>query len=400
MHASSPVSTKLFALFCLASFLLSLSYGSTFLLSLLIHARGGDEHDAGSVISTAMLSTFVAVMISGHLSDAWGAARTIAAMGLLLVLACLGFALMPGFGQGLRVFGLALGLGWGVFYTLGPIIVAMLVAPQQRAKYFALLSGSMMSGIGAGPLLGRAASALGLPLTTAFYIAALASLVGVLVFWRLSRHLKREAAVAKISWAATRQVLSSKAAFAIIMVGLGGCVFGGLSSFQTSYAAAHGLDYSLFFAGFLSAAITSRLLIAGWVVKRDAYAAACVLSGLMLLSVLMFGFTVSGPVSYLLAAVTLGVGYGLTYSVINGLVANEAPAGTTSQALLLFSLGYFVGVFGFPLLAGRIIVEYGLATLLLTIVAVALCNWLISVVRLIWRRSSPARHQQPMRADQ
>ena len=400
MHASSPVSTKLFALFCLASFLLSLSYGSTFLLSLLIHTRGGDEHDAGSVISTAMLSTFVAVMISGHLSDAWGAARTIAGMGLLLVLACLGFALMPGFGQGLRVFGLALGLGWGVFYTLGPIIVAMLVAPEQRAKYFALLSGSMMSGIGAGPLLGRAASAMGLPLTTAFYIAALASLIGVLVFWRLSRHLKREAAVAKISWTATRQVLSSKAAFAIIMVGLGGCVFGGLSSFQTSYAAAHALDYSLFFAGFLSAAITSRLLIAGWVVKRDAYAAACVLSGLMLLSVLMFGFTVSGPVSYLLAAVTLGVGYGLTYSVINGLVANEAPAGTTSQALLLFSLGYFVGVFGFPLLAGRIIVEYGLTTLLLTVVAVALLNWLITVVRLIWRRSSPARHQQPMGADQ
>lgn len=400
MHAPAPVNTKLFALFCLASFLLSLSYGSTFLLSLLIHTRGGDEHDAGSVISTAMLSTFVAVMISGHLSDAWGAARTIAGMGLLLVLACLGFALMPGFGQGLRVFGLALGLGWGVFYTLGPIIVAMLVAPEQRAKYFALLSGSMMSGIGAGPLLGRAASALGLPLATAFYIAALASLIGVLVFWRLSRHLTREAAVAKISWAATRQVLSSKAAFAIIMVGLGGCVFGGLSSFQTSYAAAHGLDYSLFFAGFLSAAITSRLLIAGWVVKRDAYAAACVLSGLMLLSVLMFAFTVSSPFSYLLAAVTLGVGYGLTYSVINGLVANEAPAGTTSQALLLFSLGYFVGVFGFPLLAGRIIVEYGLATLLMTVVAVALCNWLITVVRLLWRRSSPARHQQPMGVDQ
>ena len=154
MHSKSPVSTQLFALFCLASFLLSLSYGSTFLLSLLIHTRGGNEHDAGSVISTAMLSTFVAVVVSGHLSDAVGPARAIAGMGLLLVAACLGFALTPGFGQGLMVFGLALGLGWGVFYTLGPIIVAMLVAPQQRAKYFALLSGSMMSGIGAGPCWG------------------------------------------------------------------------------------------------------------------------------------------------------------------------------------------------------------------------------------------------------
>lgn len=390
MQSKSPVSTQLFALFCLASFLLSLSYGSTFLLSLLIHTRGGNEHDAGSVISTAMLSTFVAVLLSGHLADALGAARAIAGMGVLLVVACLGFALMPGFGEGLMLFGLSLGLGWGVFYTLGPIIVTMLVEPRQRAKYFALLSGSMMSGIGSGPLLGRAANALGLPLTSAFYIAALASLVGVGMFWLLGSALKRHATapVSKISWGACRRVLSSRAVFAIVMVGLGGCVFGGLSSFQTSYAAAHGLDYSLFFAGFVSAAISSRLLIARYVVKRDAYVAACVLSGVMLGSILLFAFGVSGNASYLLAAVTLGVGYGLTYSVINGLVANEAPTGTTSQALLLFSLAYFVGVFGFPWLAGWIIVDFGLPALMLSVLAVALGNWLISVARLIWRRAT------------
>lgn len=390
MQSTSPVSTQLFALFCLASFLLSLSYGSTFLLSLLIHTRGGNEHDAGSVISTAMLSTFIAVLLSGHLADALGAARAIAGMGVLLVVACLGFALMPGFGEGLMLFGLSLGLGWGVFYTLGPIIVTMLVEPRQRAKYFALLSGSMMSGIGSGPLLGRAANALELPLTSAFYIAALASLVGVGMFWLLGSALKRHATapVSKISWGACRRVLSSRAVFAIVMVGLGGCVFGGLSSFQTSYAAAHGLDYSLFFAGFVSAAISSRLLIAGYVVKRDAYVAACVLSGVMLGSILLFAFGVSGNASYLLAAVTLGVGYGLTYSVINGLVANEAPTGTTSQALLLFSLAYFVGVFGFPWLAGWIIVDFGLPALMLSVLAVALGNWLISVARLIWRRAT------------
>ena len=389
MHASPAVGGKLFALFCLASYLLSLSYGSTFLLSLLIHSRGGNEHDAGSVISMAMLSTFVAVLVSGHLADLLGAARSIALLGLLLVVACLGFALAPGFGEGLMLFGLSLGLGWGVFYTLGPIIVAMLVEPAQRAKYFALLSGSMMTGIGSGPLLGRAASALDFSLTAAFFIAALASLVGVLIFWWLGRALSQHTAPAStISWSATRQVLSSKAVFAIIMVGLGGCVFGGLSSFQTSYAALHGLDYSLFFLGFMSAAITSRLLIAGIVVKRDPYWAACVLSGLMLVSIFLFGFRVSGNYSYLLAAVTLGVGYGLTYSVINGLAANEAPAGTTSQALLLFSLAYFIGVFGFPLLAGKVIVEYGMPTLLMSVLAVALLNWLITVARLIWRRIS------------
>ncbi|CEL30721.1 hypothetical protein SRM1_04080 [Pseudomonas fluorescens] len=136
----------------------------------------------------------------------------------------------------------------------------------------------------------------------------------------------------------------------------------------------------------MSAAISSRLLIAGFVVKRDPLRASCLLSGLMLGSIVLFAFGVHSAFSYLLAAVMLGVGYGLTYSVINGLAANEAPVGTTSQALLLFSLAYFIGVFGFPLLAGKIIVEHGIAALLYTVLAVALINWLITIGRLLWRR--------------
>ncbi|MCK8688110.1 MFS transporter, partial [Pseudomonas umsongensis] len=265
--------------------------------------------------------------------------------------------------------------------------------PVQRAKYFALLSGSMMTGIGSGPLLGRVASALGFPVTAAFYLAALASLIGVLLLWQLDRHLKNASlestAVSRISWRATAQVLSSRAVFPIIMVGLGGCVFGGLSSFQTSYAAARSLDYSLFFLGFMGAAISSRMLIAGFVVKRDPLRASCLLSGLMLGSILLFGFVVDDGLSYGVAAAMLGVGYGLTYSVINGLAANEAPTGTTAQSLLLFSLSYFIGVFGFPLLAGKIIVEQGMANLLLTVIAIALLTWLIlSLIHI----SEPTRH--------
>ena len=388
----SRVPGPLFGLFCLGSYLLSLSYGSTFLLSLLISSRGGNEHDAGSVISAAMLSTFVAVIGSGHLSDWLGAARSVALFGCLLALASLGFALTPGVGNALLLFGLTLGLGWGVFYTLGPIIVAMLVEPAQRARYFALLSGSMMTGIGSGPLLGRLASALGYPVTSAFFIAAAASLLGVLIFWRLGARLSHRpnhlgTSAARITWSGAARVLSSRALWPILMVGLGGCVFGGLSSFQTSYGPSRGVDYSLFFLGFMSAAIASRMLIAGIVVKRDPYRASCLLSGLMVVSILLFLFVVDGSASYLLAAVILGVGYGLTYSVINGLAANEAPEGSTSQALLLFSLSYFVGVFGFPWLAGRIIVEAGMQALLFTVLAVALLNWLISLGRLGWRRA-------------
>ncbi|WP_248804106.1 MFS transporter [Pseudomonas sp. MWU13-2100] len=392
--ASQVPANRLFGTFCLSSYLLSLSYGTTFLLAMMLRAHGGSESDAGSVISVAMVSTFLAVIFSGHLTDLIGAPRAIAAGAVFLAAACLGFAAVPAFGNLMLLFGLLLGFGWGVFYTLGPIIVAMIIEPARRVKYFALLSGSMMSGIGTGPLVGRASEALGYPVEAAFVVAAVASLLGGSLFLLMGPRIQHQQAklgpvtVCKITPAAARSVLGSKAAFAILMVGLGGAIFGGLSSFQTSYATLKHLDYSLFFIGFMSAAISCRLLIAGFIVKRAPYVTSCILTALMVLSVLMFMFAVDSFATYLLAAIVLGVGYGLTYSVINGLAANEAPAGQTAQSLVLFSLAYFVGVFGFPLLAGRVIVHSGIAALLSLILVIALANWSITLGRLVWRRVS------------
>ncbi|MCU1735056.1 MULTISPECIES: MFS transporter [unclassified Pseudomonas] len=393
----------LFGTFCLSSYLLSLSYGTTFLLAKMLSAHGGSESDAGSVISVAMLSTFLAVIFSGHLTDRMGAPKAIATGAVFLAAACLGFALVPGGGTALLLFGLLLGFGWGVFYTLGPIIVAMIIEPARRVKYFALLSGSMMTGIGTGPLVGRLSEALGYPVAAAFVVAAVTSLLGGALFLLMGPRIRQQQAnlgpvvVCRITPAAARSVLGSKAAFAILMVGLGGAIFGGLSSFQTSYATLKYLDYSLFFLGFMSAAISCRLLIAGFIVKRDPYRTACVLTALMVVSVLMFMFLVDSAATYLLAAVVLGVGYGLTYSVINGLAANEAPVGHTAQSLLLFSLAYFVGVFGFPLLAGSIIVHAGMPALLQLVLLIALVNWAITLGRLVWRSQRgqigpPLRH--------
>ncbi|WPN56103.1 MFS transporter [Pseudomonas sp. P9_31] len=391
--ASHAPANGLFGLFCLGSYLLSLSYGTTFLLAMKLRESGGSESDAGTIISVAMLSTFLAVIFSGHLTDLIGAPKAIAAGALLLAAACLGFATVPTYGVALLACGLLLGFGWGVFYTLGPIIVAMIIEPVRRVKYFALLSGSMMSGIGTGPLVGRAAEALGYSVESAFLVAAITSLLGGLVFYLLGPKIKQQQArlgpvsVCRITARAARSVLRSKAVFAIVMVGLGGAIFGGLSSFQTSYAALNHLDYSLFFLGFMCAAISCRLLIAGFIVKRDPYVMSCALTALMVVSVLMFIFFVNSSGTYLLAAVILGVGYGLTYSVINGLAANEAPAGQTAQSLLLFSLSYFVGVFGFPLFAGKVIVNNGMPALLYIILVIALCNWSITLARIVWRRT-------------
>jgi MFS family permease len=180
-------------------------------------------------------------------------------------------------------------------------------------------------------------------------------------------------------------VIGSRAVYSIIMVGIGGAIFGGLSSFQTSYAKAHGFDYSLFFIGFMSAAILSRLFVAGYVVKKDPLYSLLVLTSLTLASIVLFLMLTSNQLAYLGGAAMLGVGYGLTYSVINGLAANEAPTGFMPQSLLLFSLAYMIGVFGFPLVAGNLIVSSGIQTMLCVLLLLAVLNLAIVLFRLAHR---------------
>lgn len=384
MTHSSPSQPSRFGAFCIASLMLSVSYGSTFLLTLLITSFGGDERYAGQVISVAMISTIAAVLGSGHLSDKWGPARCIASGAGFLAAASLGFATADSLGPWLMVCALMLGLGWGVFYTLGPIMVAGMIEPARRSHSFALLSGSMLTGIGSGPLAGKLAGYFGLPVQTAFFCAGAMAVAGGLYFWRTGQRNNANASStdrAQISLDSAIKVLTSRAAFSILMVGLGGAIFGGLGSFQTSYASSLGLDYSVFFVCFMGAAICCRLLIASWVVKRNPFAASCVLSAIMLIAVVGFGQWVHDSISYGLAAAMLGIGYGLNYSVINGLAANEAPSGLTAQSLVLFSLAYFLGVFGFPFIAGKLIAHGGVNGMLFSTGMIALLVWVISLGR-------------------
>lgn len=391
MNSSPDASRTLrFGVFCVACFLLSISYGATFLLSLLVASFGGDEHDAGQVFAVAMISTLVAVLGSGHVMQRLGAPRCIAFGAACLVAASLGFALVPGLGIGLMMCGVVLGLGWGLFYTTGPIMVAAMIEPARRTHCLALLSGSMLTGIGSGSLLGKLAGYVGLPVQAAFYFAAVAAALSGVYFWRIGARAREGGQLpigqTHFSPRAALRVLRSRSALSILMVGLGGAIFGGMGSFQTSYAASLGLDYSLFFISFMSAAIGCRLLIAGWVVKRNPLAASCLLTTLMLVAVVGFAEWVHDSASYLLSAALLGVGYGLNYSVINGLAANEAPKELTAQALLLFSLSYFVGVFGFPFIAGKLISVNGVHGMLLSIGVIALLVWGLSAGRwLFWR---------------
>jgi hypothetical protein len=55
------------------------------------------------------------------------------------------------------------------------------------------------------------------------------------------------------------------------------------------------------------------------------------------------------------------------------------------QSLLLFSLAYMIGVFGFPLVAGNLIVSSGIQTMLYVLLLLAVLNLAIVLFRLAHR---------------
>lgn len=373
---------------CIGGFLLSIAYGVTFLIPLLVQSQGGDEALAGLIISAATISSIFMVIWSGHIADLLGTARAVAVSSLFLSSSAIGFALVEA-DTTMTFIGFILGIGWGPFYAIGPILITSIIESERRIKFFALLSGSMMAGISAGPIIGQITTELSLPIEFAFISASIASIGGGIIFICLHHILiknqKIQPHISKISIHATFEIARSNAMYSIIMVGIGGGIFGGLSSFQTSYAEKYSLDYSLFFLGFMGAVIFCRLLIAGYVLKKDPFYSLIVLTSLTLIAIIMFMYWAHSPVLYFLTAVILGVGYGLTYSVINGLSAIEAPTNLIPQSLLLFSLSYLVGAFGFPLIAGNLIVSSGVETMLFSILMLAIASWSIVLLRIVLR---------------
>ncbi len=76
------------------------------------------------------------------------------------------------------------------------------------------------------------------------------------------------------------------------------------------------------------------------------------------------------------ATFVFSVGYGLNYSTLNALVVRLAehrsiPVPVTSQ---VFTIGYFVGLFGFPLIAARAIAVAGVESIIAVLAMIALGN--------------------------
>ena len=367
--------TQMFALYFAAVFLQAGAYGLTFMLPRLFAGFGATEKDVGQMLFVTTIATLIAVYFSGHLSDLIGRLRTLALACLAIAAALFLYGSVHSVGMALLLASVLLGFGWGLTYSLGPIVLTRLVQHSERVRFFTLLSVFVMAGFGLSPVLASAMENAGYSVRDAFFVTAFLCVVSAVLFFLLRTTVQKHALnpgpeeSSRITLISLQEVFRSKALLPVTMVCLGASVFAGMNNFQTVFADARGLDYAHFFLTYTVTVVIFRLILAKFKGGPNPYWTIAILQYVMCASVVIFIFSGDSKALYLLTAVLFGLGYGVSYPILVAMAANDAQDHLGPQTLQLFALSYFVGIFGFPLIAGWVIVELG-ATPLLSIVAV------------------------------
>ena len=279
--------------------------------------------------------------------------------------------------------GLLMGIGWSMFYILAPLQIIQHVSGTARIKYLTLVSGSQMLGIGLAAPIGRWAAGWLRSYSEVYLLFALACGLA-LILLKLSEARLRDTSRIELPASALTieraiSVLRTPAVYPILMIGLGASIFAGLSTYQSTYAASHRLAPDVFFLTFTVTTVALRFAIAPMISKFPLYRFAATLFLLTALGLAVFYLNAGSPQMYLVATLIFACGYGLSYATLNSMVIDLAeqyavPLSISSQ---VFTLSYFIGIFGFPYFAGQVIQGFGFDTLLLVMIGLVILNGLL-----------------------
>ncbi len=376
-----------FIMYFLAIFLQAGAYGLTFMLPRLFAEFGASEKVVGAMLFVTAIVTIVTVYFSGHISDQFGRVRALGIACLAIALSLFLYGYVNAVGLGLLVASISLGFGWGLTYSLGPIVLTRLVNPEERVRFFTLLSIFVMAGFGLSPVFASVLAGFGYPVQTVFYLTSFLCVISAILFFLMIKPIKVHALnpapepSSRITLSALRQVLKSRALLPVIMVCLGASVFAGMNNFQTVFADARGLNYATFFFVYTITVVFFRLVLVKFKGGNNPYLTISMLQYAMAASVVLFIVSGASIPLYITVAILFGLGYGTSYPMLVAMAANDAQPDLGPQTLQIFALTYFIGIFGFPLLAGFGIVEFGHTQVLWFLAILALIEASIALRR-------------------
>ena len=384
--------TITFSIFYLATFLQAGTYGLTFLLPRLFADFGATEKHVGIMLIVTTVFTLVSVFYTGHLTDKLGRMASLGMSGFAIAAALALFSLADSIGILTITASALLGFGWGVYYTLGPVVVTSITDASARVRYFSLLSVFIMAGFGLAPVLTSLLESAGYTVANAFMLMAAVCIVSGLLFLWLRPSIRdltqgdEAQNRSSLTLSIVGQILNSQARLPVVMVCLGASVFAGMNNFQTVFADIKNLQYADFFLVYTITVIICRLVIVKFNGGKNPYGVIAALQYIMCLSIMVFMITGSNQPMYILVAVLFGIGYGASYPILVAMAANDADKELVPHTLQLFALSYFIGIFAFPMIAGWLITEYSITPLLLLVAALAFLEASLAAGRAVINR--------------
>jgi MFS family permease len=361
------------------------AYGLTLLIPGFVKAAGGNAAQAGLIYWCGALGAGGALVFGGRLTERVGTCWAAVAGSGLYAIATAILACGGGRSGSAYAAGVLLGAGWATFFTAAPIVASSMPGRSSPSTRFQVLAGFNALGMGATPIAGQLLIGHGLPYRDVFAAAALLSLGSGALFCLLAAWLPARAGSARAGGRPPgvagpfRQVLASKARPFLLMVLLGACVFSTMTTYQATFAASRGTSPAVFFACYTLGVIIPRFTLTRVLARRSPAAVTTALLAGMCLA--LAGFLLPGhePVVYGGTSALLGLSYGLAYPLIQARAADSAPQGLRHWTLWYFSLAYFAGVYGFPVVAGTVIVLGGYQALIACLLVIAALELAISV---------------------
>ena len=165
------------------------------------------------------------------------------------------------------------------------------------------------------------------------------------------------------------------------MVCMGASIFAGMNNFQTVFARLRGLDYADFFLAYTVTVIFFRIILARFKGGSRPYLTISGMQYIMCASIVIFLLMGDSAVLYVLVAVLFGIGYGASYPILVAMAADDANVDLVPQTLQIFALSYFVGIFGFPLIAGWMVVDVSITAMLVLIAVLAFIEASLALIR-------------------
>jgi MFS family permease len=284
--------------------------------------------------------------------------------------------------------GVLLGAGWALFFSSMPIVVATFVSGASRTNAFLVLSGCNALGMGVTPVLGREMVGGGSSYRPVFLAALGLSLLAAVLFGSQLRTRARPDPGGTGDRPPLidtfRRVLSSDARRYLVMVLLGACVFTALTTYQTMFATSRGMNPAYFYLSYTVGVIGPRFTVGQRLSRLNPARTTTVLLAGLSAALALFLAVGHSTVLYAVCSLLTGVCYGLAYPLIQAQAASHSSEDLRYWVLWYFSLAYFIGVYGFPVIAGSIIVATSYSGLTAVLLVIALGEFAVSAM--------PARH--------